>query len=793
MLHIPLKVVFRLTLFLQLTPSIPSRLEHARSSSVIDTDIRHFNTKIIDTLVLQIKPTILLTSTRVNHSNLDGQSPEGENGARHYLSYQLDVRHSQEFSHSDARNKLIALEITSKHEERFKFLVPHNGLVDTDQLDAESLDFSLEEGRHLHMGVSSTWRTKVTLGCAGAILTYLQRRRFSNMFVNARTLMSLQTVESESHPSMKEGLSVYDLFKDFACTPQEKQRLRQIFLRPSVQLDNIHERHAFISVCLQADHYNPMNKMVNGLKHIKSFRQVLINLQKGIITGSGKVASFKATVWAALLAFVFYSIDVHDALKEASGGHGLLCLVLMMLQALGALEAAQLYTVDFDSSDEQGRAVVKPGLDRDLDWIKATYDGLNNLLNFDVDVNVIYFPQLGFSIAIPLTNRGKAAYDGADEGWELIFMTENRVYSKDFRRREMDEELGDIYGIICVYDLGKRVLHYKDPCRSIRRVWGDWQLGACSLLAMTQTVTCYNLIRPIMSEGNIIKVEGDRHLLQELTVSSYVPNDTLLGGRLKEQTSGHSQYAPEALRTGSDPSMLLLRGPNYSGKIAMSFTLTTHSFIPVESAEIGVVDKILLKSNSQDSVSQNQNSSMNDLQQISFDLNDEFGKGTCENDGVGLACGIFEHLLSLEDTPKVIAATHFHEILENELLRMSPRLQLGHMEVQSCAALNGISQAIVDRANELATVAARGENLIAACAMLSVDETKALQDAEELARTFLGLDLSDACEGKNVGMMLETLLNKMGEVLEDISVDTAWEECIELLEQCVDHESLQII
>lgn len=53
-------------------------------------------------------------------------------------------------------------------------------------------------------------------------------------------------------------------------------------------------------------------------------------------------------------------------------------------------------------------------------------------------------------------------------------------------------------------------------------------------------------------------------------------------------------------------------------------------------------------------------------------------------DGIGLACGILDHLLNLEDAPKVIAATHFHEIFENDLLEPRPRLQLGHMEVKVC-------------------------------------------------------------------------------------------------------------
>ncbi|KAL4953439.1 muts domain V-domain-containing protein [Aspergillus filifer] len=812
-------------------------------------DIRQSNDEVIDTLVLQIKPTILLTSIRLEHFNRDAQQGGQENGkwhacARPYLPYQLDVRPSQEFSPSDAKNKLVALDISSKHEGRFRFLVPHNGLVDTDQLDTEHLDFTLEEGRHLHIGSSLDLENKVTLGCAGAILTYLQRRRSSDlvsggadtglyqvasfemstldgtMFVNSRTLTALQIIESESYPSMvnqgpgkrsssKEGLSLYGLFQSFACTPHGKQRLRQIFLRPSVQLDVIRERHDFIGVYLKADNHNHMNKMTKGLKHIKDLRPVMINLQKGISTGSGKVTGFKATVWATLLTFAFYGIDVHDALRETAGGHGL----ALNNKALRALEAAQLYQVgrmiqeivDIDSSDEQGRAVVKSGLDRELDRMKDSYDGLNSLLkqvaveiattipaSFDIDVNVIYFPQLGFNIAIPLTNAGDAAYDGSAEGWELIFVTENRAYFKDFRMREMDEKLGDIYGLICereieiVYDLAQRVLRYKKVLIDASDVCGELD----SLLAMTQAVTCYNLVRPKIVEDNVINIKAGRHVLQEMTVSTYVPNDTfLVGGKLDNQTTDYSRRAPEALRASSNPSMLLMTGPNYSGKsvymkqVALIVYLAqTGSFVPAESAEIGIVDKILVKSNSQDSVSQIQSTFMNDLQQISFDLKhltdrsllliDEFGRGTSENDGIGLAVGILEYLLNLDDAPKVIAATHFHEILENEFLRIRPRLQLGHMEVRvcedaqsaadeqitfrlgrstksfgtmyvkpfpsskhfpnevkSCAALNGINSAIVDRANELVSLSARGENLIAACAVLNAEEMKALQDA----------------------------------------------------------------
>lgn len=127
-------------------------------------------------------------------------------------------------------------------------------------------------------------------------------------------MLALQILESESHPSMvnqgpgrkssssKEGLSVYGLFQRFAYSPQGRHRLKQIFLRPSIDTDVIRERHAFISVYLRPDNNDPLSKLTRSLKHIKNLRPVMINLRKGISTGSGKITGFKTTVWATLLA-----------------------------------------------------------------------------------------------------------------------------------------------------------------------------------------------------------------------------------------------------------------------------------------------------------------------------------------------------------------------------------------------------------------------------------------------------------------------------------------------------------
>jgi DNA mismatch repair protein MSH5 len=182
------------------------------------------------------------------------------------------------------------------------------------------------------------------------------------------------------------------------------------------------------------------------------------------------------------------------------------------------------------------------------------------------------------------------------------------------------------------------------------------------------------------------------HILQELAVSSFVPNDTLLVGGagdnapseeldLSHGTPRPSQPSSSTRHTYAhkdSPSMLVLTGPNYSGKsvylkqVAM-IVLMAHvgSFVPAESARIGLTDKILSRVTTRETVSQNQSAFMVDLQQISLALSlatrrslliiDEFGKGTDTSDGAGLACAVMEHLLGLGvERPKVLGATHFH-------------------------------------------------------------------------------------------------------------------------------------
>lgn len=62
-----------------------------------------------------------------------------------------------------------------------QFFVPHGGIIGPEEMEAEAMGFTLQEGRLLHMSSSVDMENAVTIGCAGAVLTYLQRRRTTDM------------------------------------------------------------------------------------------------------------------------------------------------------------------------------------------------------------------------------------------------------------------------------------------------------------------------------------------------------------------------------------------------------------------------------------------------------------------------------------------------------------------------------------------------------------------------------------------------------------------------------------
>lgn len=296
-------------------------------------------------------------------------------------------------------------------------------------------------------------------------------------FVNTDTLLSLQIIQSESHPhshnqgptktssGSKEGSSIYGLFQHLARTPQGKAMLRQYFLRPSLNPSVINERLATISVFLRPENVAFIDSLSKSFGKIKNMRQVMVSLRKGPSTSNGKTGGVPSPIWANVRLFVYHAMLIMDVVQEIVGAEKLLIrnkiIENFKPQDLHAVGESINEVVDFELSRQHRRTVVKPGIDEMLDKMKETYGDLESILGtvarhisstlpsgLGMELNVVFFPQIGFLIAVDMDREtGQGLWEGDDEDpWEKMFSTGSVAYYKSAQVSEMDSDLGDVYG-----------------------------------------------------------------------------------------------------------------------------------------------------------------------------------------------------------------------------------------------------------------------------------------------------------------------------------------------------------
>ena len=190
-------------------------------------------------------------------------------------------------------------------------------------------------------------------------------------------------------------------------------------------------------------------------------------------------------------------------------------------------------------------------------------------------------------------------------------------------------------------------------------------------------------VRPDVNSGRILEIRRGRHpvvdqVLRENAGDEFVPNDANLD--------------PESSQ------ILLLTGPNMSGKstylrqVALIALLAQiGSFVPAESARIGVVDRVFTRVGASDRLARGESTFMVEMRETAQILSqasdrslvilDEIGRGTSTFDGLSIAWAVVEHL---HDTPglgaRTLFATHYHELAD--LAQSCPRVRNAHFEVR---------------------------------------------------------------------------------------------------------------
>ncbi len=188
-------------------------------------------------------------------------------------------------------------------------------------------------------------------------------------------------------------------------------------------------------------------------------------------------------------------------------------------------------------------------------------------------------------------------------------------------------------------------------------------------------------VRPVLDEDRRIEIRQGRHPVIETLMpvgEEYIPNDIMLDDR--------------------EQQIVMITGPNMSGKSALLrqtaliiLMAQMGSFVPAQSAHIGVVDKIFTRVGASDNISQGESTFMvemlesasilNNVSERSIVLLDEIGRGTSTYDGISIAWAMVEYLHNHPTAhPKTLFATHYHEL--NEMEQMYPRVKNYHVSVK---------------------------------------------------------------------------------------------------------------
>lgn len=245
------------------------------------------------------------------------------------------------------------------------------------------------------------------------------------------------------------------------------------------------------------------------------------------------------------------------------------------------------------------------------------------------------------------------------------------------------------------------------------------------LLSFAKIAQENKYIRPEILDSDVLDIKQGRHPVIEKQLpigEAYVANDVYLDDKSQQ--------------------IIVITGPNMAGKSALlrqtaliTLMAQAGSFVPAESAQIGVVDKIFTRVGASDNISVGESTFMVEMNEASDILNnlsskslvlfDELGRGTSTYDGISIAWAIVEYI---HEHPKYKAktlfATHYHEL--NEMEKSFKRIKNYNVSVKEVqnkiiflrklvkggsehsfgihvAKMAGMPQSIVKRANSILT------------------------------------------------------------------------------------------
>ena len=534
--------------------------------------------------------------------------------------------------------------------------------------------FQLDTARQLlleHFGASSLEgygcaNLPLAIKAAGAIVYYLGQtqkgalgqldRLFtystdSFMTLDPQTRRNMELFQTSRFSTAGSVLSVIDLTKTAMGGRLLKKWLGQPLLdiaRLEQRLDAVDWFHGRVA---------PRTRVISLLDQIADLERLINRVRSNIVTPK-EVVSLRR------------SLEVASKVREAIGEDA-----PALRQLLADLKPCQdvidliSQAIAEEPPPGMGDGVIKEGFSPELDQIRhGAKDAKKYLANLErqerertgiKSLKVGYNKVFGYYIEVSKPNLSQVPENYIRKqtllGAERFFTPELKEYeSLILNAQERTAELeGALFRQVC-----------QQVAASAERI-----LGVASALAridvfcsLAEVAARYSYVRPKLSDDNTIVISGGRHpVVERMTEEPFVPNDTYL--------------------SNEDAQVIILTGPNMSGKstylrqVALIVLLAQiGSFVPADSASIGIVDRIFTRVGAQDELAMGRSTFMVEMEETANILNhatprsliilDEIGRGTSTYDGISIAQAVAEYIHNHPRLgAKTLFATHYHELV----------------------------------------------------------------------------------------------------------------------------------
>ncbi|KAJ3125773.1 MutS protein msh5 [Nowakowskiella sp. JEL0407] len=402
-------------------------------------------------LKMQVRPTVIIVSSRSSDEFLQAANDHDDLSFR---KPKVVPRPSTEFLYQSSKSKLLSLPLFESSTAQYR---DHDidwlcGIVDMNchemvgacgalltYLERETIferpsnrnPDNADEFEGLHGDDNMEWNEEdVIIGQQAETRNEIvEIQKFilkSYLHLNADAYFSLQIFQNETHPgihgkSQKEGISLFGLL-DLNVTRLGKDCLRNWFLKPERDISIIQDRQDCIEYFKRDTSKYIADSIRSCLKQIKNIRKIILKLRTKLTVSE----------WSSLMKFGLSAIKIRQILAESgSNGVPIADFVLEVFDTEALREVCTYINdvIDFGNSKLESRYIVNPHVSEELDALKRTYDGLGDFLSqvareispriptkYAKTINVLYFPQLGFLVTIPLSEDIKEAGDFEIEG-----------------------------------------------------------------------------------------------------------------------------------------------------------------------------------------------------------------------------------------------------------------------------------------------------------------------------------------------------------------------------------------